>query len=610
MLGDMAQAGHEALIRLSNAGPEGRVLLVQLNAGPLNALTHPVRLALSEALTEAAARARPVVLTGGARLFSAATLIDHGAQLTGGKPSLGDLCLQIEAHPAPVVAALAGRAIGPGAELALAAHARILGPRAKFAFPEAGLGLPPMAGTTQRLPRLVGASGALDMLIAAHVVGAEEALSTGLADQLSEGDPVQDAVAFALAMPGPRPSTARREGFADGRAYVAALATARAEQKHNPRLAPRRIIECLEAALLLPPENGYAMERSAWEDLAAGAESRALLGAARAERAASQLPTALLEAEPQEVTVLGLYGTSPQLAALALLALGRGLRVIWSDADPEAQAGSLAWLRARIAEGHEAGGLSPEARQADLQRLQAPAPPGALISAEIVVHARPGPMSTTLAQADPDQLQLVIGGAGGAHPGLLLTPSGRLAEMGPIRAARQQQIVTAARLLSRFGLTPVLTGDVVGLGRRVWGQGHQALIALVTLGVAPERISAALTAFGAPAPDLPELMLEGAWPREMAAAEIISRWLGAMANEGYALVDSGAALRASDLDAILIHGYGFPRWQGGPMHLAQERGALVLRSDLMRWQKEDRIWTPHPHLDHLVSQGRSVSGVS
>ncbi|MCB5409726.1 enoyl-CoA hydratase-related protein [Pseudogemmobacter faecipullorum] len=602
----MAQAEGEALIRCSDAGPGGEVLLLQLDAAPLNALTHPMRLALSRALSAAAAAKRPVVLSGGARLFSAATLIDHGAQLSEGSPSLADLCLQIETHPAPVVAALAGRALGPGAELALAAHARILGPRARFAFPEAGLGLPPMAGASQRLPRLVGAGAALDMLISAHVVSAREALAIGLADQLSENDLHEDALAFALAMAGPRPVAARRDGFADGRAYVAALAAARSAQTQSPLLAPRRIIECLEAALLLPPENGYAMERSAWEDLAAGAESRALLAAARAERAAAQLPAELLVAEPQEVAVLGLYGTSPQLAALALLALGRGMSVVWSDPDPQAQGSSLAWLRERIAEGHDAGGLGPQERAEDLLRLQAPAAPEALTAAEIVVHARPGPMSTTLSRADPDQLQLVIGGAGAAHPGLVLAPSGRLAEMGPIRAARQQQIVTAARMLGRFGLAPVLTGGAVGLGRRVWSQGHQALIALVTLGVAPEAITAALSRYGAPAPDLPQLVLEGAAPRAMAESEILARWLGAMANEGYALADSGAALRPSDIDAILIQGYGFPRAQGGPMHQALERGALVLRADLTRWQHEDRIWAPHPILDHLVSEGRSA----
>ncbi|MGW6356320.1 enoyl-CoA hydratase/isomerase family protein [Streptomyces sp. NPDC055092] len=95
------------------------------------------------------------------------------------------------------IAAVDGLALGGGLELAVSCTLRVSGPRGTFGLPEVKIGLIPGAGGTQRLPRLVGRSRALDIMLTARQVPAAEAFAIGLIDRLTEGDVVKEALRLA-----------------------------------------------------------------------------------------------------------------------------------------------------------------------------------------------------------------------------------------------------------------------------------------------------------------------------------------------------------------------------------------------------------------------------
>jgi enoyl-CoA hydratase/carnithine racemase len=88
----------------------------------------------------------------------------------------------LQALPKPVIAAVNGAAFGGGTELALACDIRIASEHARFALTETSLGIIPGAGGTQRLPRLIGAGRAKELIFSARRVNAEEALQIGLVE--------------------------------------------------------------------------------------------------------------------------------------------------------------------------------------------------------------------------------------------------------------------------------------------------------------------------------------------------------------------------------------------------------------------------------------------
>ena len=92
----------------------------------------------------------------------------------------------------PVIAAISGFALGGGCELAMACDIRIASEKAKFAQPEAGLGITPGFGGTQRLPRLVGEGKAKELIYTCVMVKADEALAIGLVNKVVPLDKLMD----------------------------------------------------------------------------------------------------------------------------------------------------------------------------------------------------------------------------------------------------------------------------------------------------------------------------------------------------------------------------------------------------------------------------------
>jgi enoyl-CoA hydratase/carnithine racemase len=184
--------------------------VVTLNRPPANAISAQLVLDLEAAVgeLEADAGVRALVLTGaGDRIFCG------GADLTSafsGGP--GDdleaflrrgnaLLRRIETLPKPVIAAIQGHATGGGCEIAMACHLRVMKETARIGQTESNLGIIPGYGGTQRLPRLIGRTKALEYLILGTQIPAPEALALGLVNRLArEGETLTEAKALARAI--------------------------------------------------------------------------------------------------------------------------------------------------------------------------------------------------------------------------------------------------------------------------------------------------------------------------------------------------------------------------------------------------------------------------
>ncbi|HEV7431627.1 MAG TPA: enoyl-CoA hydratase-related protein, partial [Steroidobacteraceae bacterium] len=153
------------------------IAMLKIDNPPVNALAQPVRTALLAAVqaAEAEPAVRGLVIHGAGRCFVAGADLRE-FDLAPRAPLLNDVLLYIEALGKPVLAALHGATLGGGLELALASHYRCASADGSLGFPEIKLALMPGSGGTQRLPRLVGAQVALEMMLGGEPIDAQRAL--------------------------------------------------------------------------------------------------------------------------------------------------------------------------------------------------------------------------------------------------------------------------------------------------------------------------------------------------------------------------------------------------------------------------------------------------
>jgi len=275
---------------------QGRVAVITMNSPPVNGLGLELRSGILAALDRANAdpAIAAIVLTGTAKAFSGgADIREFNSPKALAEPNLFTLIRAMEEGRKPVVAAISGACMGGGLELALGAHFRVATPDAQIALPEVKLGILPGGGGTQRLPRVVGAEIALNMIVSGNPVPAQQLKATALFDELVAGDVVQAAIALAgKVVAEQRPLKRVRDlkvTHPEAQAYFQ-FARNTARGMAGPFPAPLKCIDAVEAAVTKPFDEGMKVERDGFMYLLTTPESRALRHAFFGERAAAKIP--------------------------------------------------------------------------------------------------------------------------------------------------------------------------------------------------------------------------------------------------------------------------------------------------------------------------------
>ncbi|WP_454184700.1 3-hydroxyacyl-CoA dehydrogenase NAD-binding domain-containing protein [Parvibaculum sp. MBR-TMA-1.3b-4.2] len=332
---------------------EGDIGVLTLNSPPVNALSAPVREAIHEGIKQAIAddKVKAIVLICDGRTFIAGADITEFGKAPSG-PSLFDAQDMIENAPKPVIAAIHGTALGGGLEVALTCHYRVAVPSAKCGLPEVNLGLLPGAGGTQRLPRIVGAQKALEMMTAGTHVGAKQCLEMGLVDELAEEGKLRDgAIAFAKkVLSENRPLVKIREQNDKVEADRGKPEIFENFRKANARkfrgfLAPEYNIQCIEAAVNLPFEEGIKVEQKLFRELVTGTQSAAQRHVFFAERQVWKLPDVPKDTPIIPVERVGIIGAGTMGGGIAMNFLNSGIPVTIVETKQEALDRGVATIR-------------------------------------------------------------------------------------------------------------------------------------------------------------------------------------------------------------------------------------------------------------------------
>jgi len=184
---------HQTLLTLLENG----ILTVVINRpDKLNALSKDVFTDLNSVLDDINSNPaiKSVIITGaGSKAFVAgADITEFGGLNKTEAMALAkrgqDTFTRIENSSKPIVAAVNGFALGGGCELAMSCHFRVAAENAKFGQPEVNLGLIPGYGGTQRLVQLIGKGKAMELLMSAHMIDANEAKQLGLVNYVTTAD--------------------------------------------------------------------------------------------------------------------------------------------------------------------------------------------------------------------------------------------------------------------------------------------------------------------------------------------------------------------------------------------------------------------------------------
>ncbi|WP_174290940.1 3-hydroxyacyl-CoA dehydrogenase NAD-binding domain-containing protein [Sphingomonas bacterium] len=508
---------------------EDGIGILTIDYPPVNALGAAVRQGLDQGFhtfdADPAVKAI-VLICAGRTFFAGADIAELGKPLA--EPDLGAVFEILDGGGKPVIAAIHGTALGGGYELALACHHRIAVPSARVGLPEVKLGLLPGAGGTQRLPRIVGAEVALDLITSGRPVGAPEALQLGMIDALAtEGRLREDAIAFARGIVA-EALPLRRVRDRDDKLLPArgdpdlfdAFLTRNARAFRGLK-APASIVEAVRAAVTLPFDQGLKREADLLDPLLVSTESLAQRYAFFAERETSKIPDIASATPTLPVRNVGVIGAGTMGGGIAMNFLNVGLPVTIVETAQDALDRGVATIRRNYEATARKGRLTADQVEQRMALLRPTLDMAALGEADLVIEAVYESMEVKRAVfarldaiANPDAilasntsfLDLDAIAAVTKRPERVIglhffSPANVMRLLEVVRGEKTDPavVVTAMKLARTIGKVPVLARVCHGFiaNRLMTPRGEQAE-ALLLEGPAADAIDRVMTDYGFP----------------------------------------------------------------------------------------------------------------
>ncbi|MBK3745627.1 3-hydroxyacyl-CoA dehydrogenase, partial [Paraburkholderia aspalathi] len=491
------------------------ILIVTIDNAPVNAVSALVREGLMAALDTAQndTNIKGVVITGAGKVFVAgADIKEFGKPAT--EPTLPQVIERLENMDKTVVAALNGAALGGGLEIALGCHYRVANSKAIFGLPEVKLGIVPGASGTQRLPRLIGATLALDLIGTARNMKSDEALGCGLIDQQSDAL-IDAAIQLAQANAPRRTGTLTApETNQDEFAKQAAKIRSRARGQQ----APLEAIRLVEVAARTSLADGIADERATFLRLRDSDEAAALRHVFFAERDVRKVE-GLDGVTPRQITTIGVVGTGLMGSGIAVAALDAGYTVIGVEQTADAAAKGLERITGLIERNFKSGRISAEKLADQKARLSVTEVTEQLSIADLVIEAvfddltvktqlfqrldgivrDDTILATNTSYLNPDDIA-----AATKHPERVIgmhffSPANIMRLVEVVRGAKTASDVLATGLsvANRMRKLPVVTGVCEGfIGNRIFSAYRREAEFLLEDGALPQDVDAALEDYG------------------------------------------------------------------------------------------------------------------
>jgi 3-hydroxyacyl-CoA dehydrogenase len=504
-----------------------------------------------------------VLICAGRTFIAGADISEFGGAMT--EPLLPQLLEHVEASPKPVIVAVHGTALGGGLETALSANYRVAVPSAKLGLPEVNLGLLPGAGGTQRLPRIVGVEKALDMITSGKPIGATEAAAVGLVDELApEGQLREAAVAFANKV------VAEDRPLRRVRDLTEKLDAARAQpdlfdnfRKANGRKfrgfpAPEAIIQCVQAAVDKPFDEGVAFERQKFMELMFSPQSAAQRYYFFAERAASKIPDVPDDTKAREIKTVGIMGAGTMGGGIAMNFLNAGIPVTLVEMKQEALDRGLATIRSNYERTAKRGGMSAEDVEKRMGLITPTLSMDDLATVDLVIEAvfermdikkdvfgkldaicKPGAiLASNTSYLDINEIASATKRPGDVLGLHFFSPANvmRLLEIVRGDATEKDAIATAMKLAKTIGKVAVLVGVAYGfVGNRLLAQRTREAQKLILEGPMPWDVDRVIYDFGLPMGPFAMADLAGldlGWVKEESASRTVREVLCEMDRRG------------------------------------------------------------------------------